>query len=169
MESIEYLYDLLNKSNFITIGYTFQDERIKDEFISKLPHMVINEEIDSSFSFKSIIRDSKLESLLDNKDLIIPEYIIIDYDKVSFPNIDSMARYLRLKSTLQNLRSVGIENNIKVIFTSPIYRSANEDNIKGGSTPIYISDLVLMLNGSNCIIKKNRFDGDNKTISLNGL
>lgn len=169
MDSIEYLYDLLNKSDFITIGYTFQDERIKDEFISKLPHMVINDEIDSSFSFKSIIRDSKLESLIDNKDLIIPKYFVIDWDKVSFPNIDNTTRYFRLKSTLQNLRSTAIESNIKVIFTSPICRSPDEDSIKGGSTPMYIADLVLMLNGGNCIIKKNRFDRDNKTISLNGL
>ena len=169
MESIEYLYDLLNKSNFITIGYTSQHESLKDEFISKLPSMVINEEIDSSFSFKSIIRDNKLESLLDNKDLIIPEYFVIDYDKVSFPNIDNMARYLRLKETLENLRYVGIENNIKIIFTSPIYRLSEDYTIKGGSTPMYIADLVLMLNGGSCIIKKNRFDRDNKTISLNGL
>ena len=169
MESIEYLYDLLNKSNFITIGYTSQHESLKDEFISKLPSMVINEEIDSSFSFKSIIRDNKLESLLDNKDLIIPEYFVIDYDKVSFPNIDNMARYLRLKETLENLRYVGIENNIKIIFTSPIYRLSEDYTIKGGSTPMYIADLVLMLNGSSCIIKKNRFDRDNKTISLSRL
>ena len=171
MKSIEDLYDLVNKSSFTTIGYTSQHESLKDEFISKLPHMVINEEIDSSFSFKSIIRDNKLESLLDNKDLIIPEYFVIDYENVKFPNIDSMARYLRLKETLENLRYVGMENNIKVIFTSPIYRLSEDYTIKGGSSPIYVADLVLMLNGDNCKISKNRFSHGHfdETISLNGL
>ena len=169
MKSIEYLYDLVGKSCFTTIGYSSISERIKDEFISKLPHLVITEEIDSSFSFKSFIRDSKLELLLDNKDLIIPEYLIVDYENVKFPNIDSMARYLRLKETLENLRSVGIENNIKVIFTSPIYRLSEDYTIKGGSSPIYVADLVLMLNGDNCKISKNRFGEINQTISLSRL
>ena len=169
MKSINDLYDLVNKSSFTTIGYTSQHESLKDEFISKLSNMVINEEIDSSFSFKSIIRDSKLKSLLDNKDLIIPEYFVIDYDKVSFPNIDSMARYLRLKETLETLKYVAIENNIKVIFTSPIYRLSEDYTIKGGSSPIYVADLVLMLNGDNCKISKNRFSHFDETIPLNGL
>ena len=171
MKSIEDVYDLVNKSSFKTIGYTSKHESLKDEFISKLSNMIIDEEIDSSFSFKSFIRDSKLELLLDNKDLIIPEYLIVDYENVKFPNIDSMARYLRLKETLENLKYVGIENNIKVIFTSPIYRLSEDYTIKGGSSPIYVADLVLMLNGDNCKISKNRFSHGHfdETISLNGL
>ena len=31
MKPIEYLYDLVGQSNFTTIGYTFQDEKLKDE------------------------------------------------------------------------------------------------------------------------------------------
>jgi hypothetical protein len=117
MKSIEYLYDLVGKSCFTTIGYSSIYERIN----------------------------------------------------VKFPNIDSMARYLRLKETLENLRSVGIENNIKVIFTSPIYRLSEDYTIKGGSSPIYVADLVLVLNGDNCKISKNRFGEINQTISLSRL
>ena len=29
MKPIEYLYDLVGQSNFTTIGYTFQDEKLK--------------------------------------------------------------------------------------------------------------------------------------------
>ena len=49
MKPIEYLHDLVGQSNFTTIGYTFQDEKLKDEFISKLP-CIRYKEIDSSSS-----------------------------------------------------------------------------------------------------------------------
>ena len=49
---IDYLFDLLKQSDISLLGYTFKQERLKDEIISKLPH-VVNHEIYSSFYFKS--------------------------------------------------------------------------------------------------------------------
>ncbi len=53
MESIEYLYDLVDKSDVSVLGYTYKSERIKDEFISRLPHLKIGE-VDTSFSLALI-------------------------------------------------------------------------------------------------------------------
>jgi len=173
MKSIEYLYDLVSKSNFTTIGYSSISEKIKDEFISKLPHLVITEEIDSSFSIRREIRNIRINSLLNEEKLVLPKYIVVDYKSISFPRIDEMSRYVRIKETLENLRSTGVENNIKVIFTSPTYKTPEGSTIKGGQRGIYIADLVLMIEDDSCNIMKNRFGSflnkHNQTISLFGL
>ena len=52
MKQIEYFFELIQKSNISLLGYRFKQERLKDEIISKLPHLVVPE-INSSFSFKS--------------------------------------------------------------------------------------------------------------------
>ena len=171
MKSIEYLYDLVGKSCFTTIGYSSISERIKDEFISKLPHLVITEEIDSSFSIRREVRNIRINSLLNEEVLVLPEYLVVDYQSISFPSIDDMSRYTRISETLENLRSTGLENNIKIIFTSPIYKTAENLSIKGGQRGIYMADLVLMIEDDNCTISKNRFSHGNfdETISLNGL
>jgi hypothetical protein len=70
--SIEQIFDFMNKSNLTIVGYQFQDERIKDEFISKLPHIEIFE-FDSSFSVMSLLKrmliiyNFTLENLKDYK------------------------------------------------------------------------------------------------------
>ena len=107
MKSIEYLYDLVGKSCFTTIGYSSISERIKDEFISKLPHLVITEEIDSSFSIRREVRNIRINSLLNEEVLVLPEYLVVDYQSISFPSIDDMSRYVRISETLENLRSTG--------------------------------------------------------------
>lgn len=172
MKSIEYLYDLVSKSNFTTIGYSSTSEKIKDEFISKLPHLVINEEIDSSFSIRREVRNIRINSLLNEEMLVLPEYLVVDYKSISFPRIDDASRYVRIKETLENLRLTGEENNIKIIFTSPTYKTEGS-TIKGGQRGIYIADLVLMIEDDSCNITKNRFGSflnkHNQTISLSGL
>jgi hypothetical protein len=57
MKDISYIFDLLKKSDVSLLGYRFKQERIKDEIISKLPHLVVPK-IDSSFSFKSFLREN---------------------------------------------------------------------------------------------------------------
>ena len=83
MKSIDYLYNLVGQSNFTTIGYASQDERLKDGFISKLPIFRLKE-LDSSFSFTNIrqlikqkVRENRIDCLLDNSDVYfdIPKFI----------------------------------------------------------------------------------------------
>ena len=48
----EYLFELINQSKITLLGYTFKEERIKDEIISKVSHYELPE-INSSFSMKN--------------------------------------------------------------------------------------------------------------------
>lgn len=65
MKDINDIYRTLEKSDVSLIGYTFKSERIKDEFISKLPHINVGE-INSSFSIRQFIRDYKISQILDD-------------------------------------------------------------------------------------------------------
>ena len=71
MNPINKIFEYLKESNLTMIGYKYQDERIKDELISKLPHIEIFE-FDSSFSvmsaLKRTIRDKKIGSVLDGEE-----------------------------------------------------------------------------------------------------
>lgn len=51
MKPTEYLFELINNSNISLLGYSYKDERIKDEIISKVSHYELPE-IDSSFSMR---------------------------------------------------------------------------------------------------------------------
>ena len=174
MKSIEYLYDLVGQSNFTTIGYTHQDEKLKDEFISKLP-CIRYKEIDSSFSFdgsiKQKIRDIRLDYLLnDTPDIGLKfEYLILDYEDLpSQPEVDKheISRSIQLSSILEKLRGQVKESDVKIIFTSPTYNSSQ--NLRGGSKSIYMADLFFVIGNGIGKIEKNRF-GNNETISLNVL
>lgn len=66
MKGYTELFSLIKQSDVTLIGYTFKDERIKDELISNFNYVEI-EEIDSSFCFNSFLRDLKLESVLGNE------------------------------------------------------------------------------------------------------
>ena len=194
MKSIEYLYGLVGQSNFTTIGYTHQDEKLKDELISRLPNFRLKE-LSSSFSFNNIkqeikqkVRENRLDCLFDNtKEFIdIPnfDYLVVDLEDISPSGKDdgyvSMHRSIQLKNLLVNLRSDSIENDYKVIFTTPTYKTISDDRIsrelhdsteqlKCGSSGMYMADLVLMIKDGIAKITKNRFGYNDETISLNVL
>jgi hypothetical protein len=186
MKSIEYLYDLVGRSDFTTIGYTFQDEKLKDELISRLPNFRLKE-LSSSFSFNNIrqeikqkVRENRLDCLLDNTDEFIDipnfDYLVVDLEDIPPSGKDdgdvSMHRSIQLRNLLENLRSDSIKNDYKVIFTTVTYKTMTDDpmdQLKGGSYGMYMADLVLMIKDGIAKITKNRFGYNDETISLNVL
>jgi len=194
MKSIEYLYGLVGQSNFITIGYTHQDEKLKDELISRLPNFRLKE-LSLSFSFNNIkqeikqkVRENRLDCLLDNTEEFIDipkfDYLVVDLEDIPPSGKDdgyvSIHRSIQLKNLLENLRSDSIENDYKVIFTSSTYKTISDDRIsrelhdsteqlKCGSSGMYMADLVLMIKDGIAKITKNRFGYNDETISLNVL
>jgi hypothetical protein len=179
MKPIENLYDLVGQSNFTTIGYTFQDEKLKDEFISKLP-FIRYKEIDSSFSFdgsiKQKLRDIRLNSILNDTEDIGPnfEYLVLDFEEdlqyLGEGDKLEISRSIQLSSILEKLRGQSIECGIKVIFTTPTYTSFDlNQNLKGGSKSMYMADLAFIVNDGIAKVMKNRFGIDNETFSLNEL
>jgi hypothetical protein len=186
MKSIEYLYDLVGQSNFTTIGYTFQDEKLKDELIFRLPNFRLKE-LSSSFSFNNIkqeikqkVRENRLDCLLDSTEEFIDipkfDYLIVDLEDIPPSGKDdgdvSMHRSIQLRNLLENLRSDSIENDYKVIFTTPTYKTMTDnpiDKLKGGSSAMYMADLALMIKDGFVKILKNRFGHNDEIISLDEL
>jgi len=190
MKSIEYLYDLIGQSHFTTIGYTFQDERLKDELISRLPNFRLKElTSSSSFSFNNIkqeikqkVRENRLDCLLDNTDEFIDipkfDYIVVDLEDIP-PRVKdkddgytSMHRSNQIRNLLENLRSDSIKNDYKVIFTAPTYKTLSDypkDQLEGGSSSMYMADLVIMIKDGFAKIAKSRFGFNDEIISLNEL
>lgn len=179
MKSIEYFFELIQKSNVSLLGYRFKQERLKDEIISKLPHLVVPE-IDSSFSFKSFLRDLKLQSILETGDAVKnPEYLVLDLnDIIRFKSDDLGSRQIQIGNILNKIREdmySGPELPYKLLILTSLYSSGNNiddnsiTNFSGGSQPIYMSDVIIVMQDESMKIIKNRFDHNDIDISYNKL
>jgi hypothetical protein len=179
MKNTEYFFELIQKSDISLLGYRFKQERLKDEIISKLPHMVVPE-IDSSFSFKSFLRDLKLKSILENGETVKnPEYLVLDLNDIRFKSDDLWDRQRQIGNILNKIREdmySGPDIPYKLLMLTPLYSSGlkNVDddsitNFKGGSKPIYISDVTIVMQEESMKVIKNRFDDNNIDISYDKL
>lgn len=184
MKDISYIFDLLKKSDVSLLGYRFKQERIKDEIISKLPHLVVPE-IDSSFSFKSFLRDLKLESILENGESVKrPEYLVLDLNDIRFKSDDLGSRQKQIGNIIQNIRqdlysnfSIGYPQTppYKLLILTSLYSSGKNiddnsiTNFSGGSQPIYMSDVVIVMGEESMKVIKNRFDHNDIDVSYNKL
>lgn len=103
MKDISYIYEMIEKSDITLIGYTYKVEKIKDEFISKLPCIKLGE-INSSFSIKSFLRDVKINQLLDNFEYF--KYLVIDINdiRISENGDVSMERTKIIKNIIETIR-----------------------------------------------------------------
>ena len=100
MKSIEYFFEIIQKSDISLLGYRFKQERLKDEIISKLPHLVVPE-INSSFSFKSFLRDLKIKSILETGETVNnPEYLVLDLNEIIFKSGDLGGRQRQIKDIM---------------------------------------------------------------------
>jgi hypothetical protein len=175
MKTLNDLFDLIKQSTMTLVGYTFMDERIKDELISNFNYVEI-EEIDSSFSFKSFLRDLKLKSILENTSVKNPEYLVLDLNNIRFKSDDFWDRHRQIKALVEHLRDQAYTEcssintpQFKIILTTSIYISGinSEGNYiqnftSGGSDPLYVSDLAFTISNYKIKVIKNRsgYDGD---------
>jgi len=189
MKDIGYFFDLLSQSNISLLGYRFKQERLKDEIISKLPHLVVPE-IDSSFSFKSFLRDLKLKSILETGDTVNnPEYLVLDLNDISIDNFkwkDLGGRQRQIGNILNKIREDMYSNYsgvypqtppYKLLILTSLYSSGkNADdssitNFSGGSQPIFLSDVAIVMQEESMKVIKNRFgeNGDDILVSFDKL
>lgn len=160
------IYELIDKSKVTLIGYTFKDEKLKDEFTSPISYIDIGE-VNSSFNLKSIIRDIKLDKVLgfENKKIT---HILFDTNNISADiklnnQGTGMNGYTKQKQIFENLRSATINENLNVIIVSSLYRNVVKNtstNFIGGQTGLYISDVAITLDNSKIKIIKNRFGSE---------
>lgn len=184
MKNIEYFFELIQKSDISLLGYRFKQERLKDEIISKLPHLVVPE-IDSSFSFKSFLRDLKLQSILETGNTVNnPEYLVLDLNEIIFKSDDLGGRQNQIGNIINKIREDLYSNYSGVYTQTPPYKllmltslyssgknvdDASITNFKGGSKPIYVSDVAIVIEEESMKVIKNRFDDNNIDISYNKL
>lgn|SRR5574343_1117076 len=143
------IIELLKKSDFSVIGFSFRNELKKDFLLSNFKI----ENID--FTFISSKRNYQINSLLYDMQTV---YV---YDTTSELADSSLSKAKIIAKKCHMLR----ESNKKCIVTSPMYRSPTgpvgsdyTENIMGGQQPLYIADLVVMIrdDGSYNLLK-NRF------------
>jgi len=186
MKNIEYFFELIQKSNISLLGYRFKQERLKDEIISKLPHLVVPE-IDSSFSFKSFLRDLKIQSILETGNTVNnPEYLVLDLNDIRFKSEDLGSRQRQISIIIDKIREDLYSNYsgvypqtppYKLLILTTLYSSGmNSDdnsitNFRGGSTPIYSSDVAIIMQDESMKVIKNRFgeNGDDILVSFDKL
>lgn len=174
MKKIEELFDLVKQSGMTLIGYTFKDERIKDELISNFNYVEIGI-IDSSFSFKSFLRDIKLDSLYADKKT--PEYILIDINNIKHDLVDIRGRHRQIRTALMKIKEDLYPEFSSVYPSTPKYKlivtcslresgknlDGNDiNNFTGGSQPLFMADLAFVIYSDRIKVIKNRLgeDGD---------
>lgn len=181
MKPINKIFEYLKESNLTMIGYKYQDERIKDDLISKLPHIEIFE-FDSSFSvmtaLKRTIREKKIDSVLDGEDFSNVEFVVVDlgnfdYSKEDDPStsLGSMSRSRSISEFIGQMRKEVMETKYSLIILSPVNSSPIGEipSFSGGNRSVYMADVVYVIQGEKIKIMKNRFDSDNITVSLDNL
>ena len=178
MKQIEYFFELIQKSNISLLGYRFKQERLKDEIISKLPHLVVPE-INSSFSFKYFLRDLKLQSILETSDTVNnPEYLVLDLNNIKFDTKDLGSRQTQIKNVINKVREDMFHPetiHYKLLILTSLYSSgknvddASITNFSGGNQPIFMSDVAIVMQEESMKVIKNRFDHNDIDISYNKL
>jgi hypothetical protein len=173
MNSKEDLCSLIRESTLTLIGYTFKDERIKDELISNFNYVEIKE-IDSSFSFKSFLRNEKLNNILDSGKKF--DYILLDLNNILPTAYDPSKVFNRvgfIRNVLERLRErIWTEGQpqYKIIITSAVNKTLENDDIGsfiGGNQPIYMADLVIVLKENLAKVIKNRNGSEGDYILYN--
>mgnify|MGYP000034195188 CR=1 FL=1 len=179
MKPINKIFEYLKESNLTMIGYKYQDERIKDELISKLPHIEIFE-FDSSFSvmsaLKRTIREKKIDSVLDGEEFSNTEFIVVDLGNFSMPKSeDAFGRSRHISEFVGQMRKEVLETKYSLIILSPVNSTMGSalgndiPSFSGGNRSIYMADMAYVIEGRKIKIIKNRFDSDNIIISLDNL
>lgn len=168
MNSKEDLCNFINQSTITLIGYTFQDEKIKDELISNFNYVEIKE-IGSSFTFKSFLREQKINQIIGKyKDF---DYILIDLNNIRPDDNNMWERSNFIRNVLEKISErIYIEEfNYKIMITSPVYKSISSGvgNFIGGNKPIYLADLVIVLKENIAKVIKNRNGSDGDYILYN--
>lgn len=145
------LIDLLSNSRLTILGYTYKNERIKDELISSISSIRLDENF-SSNSFLQYLRDKKISNLLNDEKsskFITFDLLDIKEDK-------------KQRTDLIHIREV-LPNNHNLVISAPFYKGIdNKDYIKGSERVIYIADLVLYIEDDKKlkVIKSRQTDKD---------
>ena len=162
---IEDLFKWINQSKITTIGYNHKTEYEKDLILKKLKSYNISE-VYKDFNPKQLIRDAKLNHILNSDDY--SNFFHLDINDIIISNKNPIQRSLYIKEFLRNIRYK--IDNFNFILTTKTYNTLNgEVALKSGISTIYSADLVFNLDDVKIKVTKNRYSCDNIDISLSEL
>jgi len=181
------ILDRILESNTTLIGYDAQNDLTVDKIVNFLPSVTVfgrvlsinSNKILEHFNSISHSRDYKLESLLNDKKC---NYVIINIGNVYFEeeydgdNI-ALKKSMYIKKFISEIQSrlytLSDPNAIefKLILLSQLYVTmlpnvAPTIHYKGGTSPVYQSELVIKLLGDKLSIEKDRISSDYNECSI---
>lgn len=154
------IYKYLSLSKLSILGYSSRYEKMKDEIISNLNHIVLNEP--NKPTIESLIRNEKINKALDY-DKEDYEYLIVDFMNLRDAFVDkSQSHYFNIrqykKEQVERLVKM-VGSKYKILITCQMYISSlskSSVQFSGGNDLIYISDFVFSI-GEEIEIIKNRW------------
>jgi hypothetical protein len=171
MTSLSNIIEIIKELKITTIIYDTRGEVYKDLLLKKINYIELQPYVDN-INIKQYIRDLKINSLLE--DVLLSNRFLFDLSKIKYKNDDFLSRPKVIRNVCQKLQEEIYNVQYGLILTAQGHNSINsigDTNMTplGGNTPIFISDLVLSIQGDSLKIIKNRGGGENITISLNEL
>lgn len=157
------MLDFISLSDCTVIGYTYRDEKVRDELISNISYKEI-EVNSSSFSLKKFVRDFKIDSLFDKNDNSNNvTHLLLDINNIIIPDdvrSNSMSKSIYIKDVVKEIRESLLLRNYKLILLSRLNRNivSNNDYVSGGQHILYMCDLAYAIKDGVVNIIKNRYE-----------
>jgi hypothetical protein len=166
--NINHLDTYIKDYSIITIGFNYINEKTLDKILTKIkPINILNIDGGYSYNIKYYMRNKKIECLLKKDYEQFSNILHLSLAEISYPKSSNLSSSQYLKKILTNITEQVKDNNMKLLISAPINRDINDltDNsypiTKGGLSPIYLSDLYIMINEDDKItIFKDRLNNN---------
>lgn len=156
------IYKYLKLSRLSVLGYTYKYENLKNDIISNLNHIIINDP--NKHTIESLIRNDKINQVL-NYDKENYEYLVVDFMNLKDAFVQkgqSPSSYFDnvkfKKSQIDRLVKLA-GSKYKVLVTCQMYNTPTQQSIQKiavGNDLLYSSELVFTV-GEKIEIIKNRY------------
>lgn len=159
------LIDTIKKSKIILIGYqhNINSIKIKEKILSNFSYLDIDE---SDYNLNSISRDRKIDCILNNTDLPITDIYHLDLNNIVCMNLSDgfIGRSKIISDVVKNLAHIIQKSKYRLILETNVCELPSGDTsysnytaYAGGRSPLYVSDLAIVIYDSMIKVVKNRY------------
>lgn len=159
------LIDLIKESKIILIGYynSAKATIIKDNIISNFSYIDLDED---NYNLNSISRDRKIDCVLNNTNLPITDIYHLDLNNIVCMNLSDgfIGRSKIISDVVKNLAHIIQKSKYRLILETNVCELPSGDTsysnytaYAGGRSPLYVSDLAIVIYDSMIKVVKNRY------------
>lgn len=157
------LINFIKEAKIVLIGYQYSINsiKIKEDIISNFTYIDIDE---NNYNLISISRDIKIESLLNNTNI---DFYHLDLNNIGYDmNLSNgfIGRSKIICDLVQKLSNIIYNSEYKLILETNVMKLPSGDTsysnyieYEGGRTPLYASDLAIVIYDSMIKVVKNRY------------